>query len=373
MATIQTRRTKNGEVSYRVQVRLKGQPNASGTFARKTDAKRWAQQTEAAIREGRYFKTTEAKRHTFGEMIDRYIRDVLPTKNQSSQHTQESQLLWWKEQLGDYTLADVSAPLIAEKRDQLLTEDGPRKRKRSPSTAVRYLAVLSHCYNKAMREWGWVEDSPMRKIDKPKEPRGRTRFLSDDERKALLAACRESKNPHLYDIVVLALSTGMRKGEILGLTWNDVDLDRRVATLRETKNGETRIVPLASLALDRLKERNKIRRIDSPYVFPAPFRRGQKPRPVDMQSAWKAALKRAKVEDFRFHDLRHSCASYLAMGGASPNEIAEVLGHKTLQMVKRYAHLSEAHTSGLVSRMNDAIFSESVSANSNNGAANDHA
>lgn len=114
MASIQERRSKDGKTTFRVQVRLKGHPQETATFERKTDAKKWAQQTEAAIREGRYFKTTEAKRHTFGEMVDRYIRDVLPKKNQSSQHSQKSQLHWWKNQLGEYTLAaDVKKRHIA--------------------------------------------------------------------------------------------------------------------------------------------------------------------------------------------------------------------------------------------------------------------
>jgi integrase len=107
-----------------------------------------------------------------------------------------------------------------------------------------------------------------------------------------------------------------------------------------------------------LLERSRIRRIDSPFVFPAPFRYGQEPKPIDIQNAWRVAMKRAELKDFRFHDLRHSAASYLAMNGASLAEIAAVLGHKTLAMVQRYAHLSDAHTSKVVERMNTAIFQQ---------------
>ena len=123
-------------------------------------------------------------------------------------------------------------------------------------------------------------------------------------------------------------------------------------TLHDTKNGERHVLPLAGPALALMHQHTKIRRIDTLFVFP----RSDGRKPLDLRSAWETALKRADIQDFRFHDLRHSAASYLVMNGASVAEIAEVLGHKTLSMVKRYAHLSEAHTAGVVARMNAAIF-----------------
>ncbi len=194
----------------------------------------------------------------------------------------------------------------------------------------------------------------MRKVTKPKESRGRVRFLSEDERPRLLKACKESSNPSLYPVVVLALSTGMRQGEIMRLTWDDVDLNRGRAILHETKNDERRAVAITGHALDLLKELSKVRRIDSNFLFPSKGNNPQKA--MSLRAPWEAALKKADIEDFRFHDLRHSAASYLAMNGASLAEIAEVLGHKTLQMVKRYAHLSEGHTASVVESMNQKIF-----------------
>ncbi len=138
----------------------------------------------------------------------------------------------------------------------------------------------------------------------------------------------------------------------MNLTWNDVDLRRGLVVVHQTKNNERRSLPLAGHALEVLKKMSKVRRINTSLLFP-----GREPRkPVDLRTPWEAALKKAEIEDFRFHDLRHSAASYLAMNGASLAEIAEVLGHKTLQMVKRYAHLSEQHTAGVVARMNEKIF-----------------
>ena len=348
MASIR-KRTRTKGVSYRVDVRLKGFPTQRATFRRLTDAKRWAQHTESAIREGRYFKTAESRKHTLGEMIDRYIRDVLPKKAKNI--NQKTQLGWWKSELGDFTLADVTPDKIAECRDKLLTGASKSGFKFAPATVVRYMAALSHTFTIAINEWGWLEDSPMRKVSKPSLPRGRVRFLDDDERGRLLKSCRESDNEYLYTVVVLALSTGMRKSEIMGLTWKDVDLNQKRITLHETKNNEIRVLPITGHALELLKA--QVKRIDTDLLFPS---RLNSSKPIDLRTPWETALKRAEITDFRFHDLRHSAASYLAMNGASLAEIAEVLGHKTLQMVRRYAHLSEAHTTSVVASMNEKIF-----------------
>ena len=246
MATIQKRNTQAGKPSYRVQVRLKGYPLQTATFERLTDARKWAQQTESAIREGRHFKTTEAKRHTLVELIDRYTRDVLPGKRDGAH--QARQLAWWKEQLGALTLADVTPALLAKYRDKLASEITVRHQQRNPATVNRYLAALSHAFTIAVKDWQWLDDNPLRKVSKPRETRGRVRFLSDDERERLLQACRESSNPDLYLAVVLFLSTGARQQEILSLRWQQVDLQTGLIRLEQTKNGERRALPLVGAA-----------------------------------------------------------------------------------------------------------------------------
>lgn len=351
MAMIEERKTPTGALSYRARIRLRGHPEVNGTFARRTDAKRWIQATEAAIREGRYFALAEAKRHTFGDMVDRYVADVLPHKPKNASNTQ-AQLLWWKKKLGDYCLADVGAPLIVRFRDELRTTTTRRGTKMAPATVVRYLAALSHVYTVACNDWGWVDDTPLRKVSKPKEPRGRERFLSDDERERLLAACASSSSAFLHAVVILAISTGMRRGEMMGLRWPQVDLRRGQILLHDTKNGSSRAVPLTGLALQKLGEVSKVRRIDTGLVF-----YGSNPaKPVDLTQPWRTAVSRARLTDFRFHDLRHSAASYLAMNGATTIEIAAILGHKTLQMVRRYSHLANSHTAIVVASMNKKIF-----------------
>lgn len=351
MAVIESRRADDGSLSYRVKVRLKGHPTTSGTFQRITDAKRWAQSTEAAIREGRYFKTAEAKRHTLGDLVDHYIAEVLPTKPKNASNFQQH-LIWWKSKIGAYLLADVSPALIVKYRNELLATITRRGTKMANGTVVRYMASLSHAFSLAVKDWQWVDDSPLRKVSKPKEPRGRERFLSDDERTALLQACKASTSRFLYTVVVLALSTGMRRGEIMGLRWNQIDIPRGRILLYETKNNTSRAIPLAGLALTLMSELIKVRRIDTDLVFYGET--GSQP--VDLTKPWTTALGKANLTNFRFHDLRHSAASYLAMNGATTIEIAAILGHKTLQMVKRYSHLANSHTSSVVTSMNEKIF-----------------
>ena len=326
MATIQKRTSRDGAVSYRVQIRLKGVPPQTGTFDRLTDARKWAASTESAIREGRFFKTSAARRHTLADAIKRYRETHTIDRNKNRY------LNWWQERLGDYALADVTADKITEYRDALAggTYKRPGQKStsaRTPATCNRYLAALSVLLNTAVREWEWLENNPCRNVKKLAEPPGRVRFLSDAERDRLLKACQESPAPYLHLVVVLALSTGARYMEILGLQWQQVDMKRGTVHLEKTKNRERRTLPLRGKALELMREHSRVRRMDSQLVFPSPNNPAE---PVDARSAFETALVRASITDFRFHDLRHSAASYLAMNNASLAEIAEILGHKTI-------------------------------------------
>jgi len=352
MATIQERKDKEGKVRYRAIVRMKGHPPQSATFQRKTDAKKWIQDIESAIREGRHFKTVEAKKHTLGELIDRYIEEVIPYKTKITGDRQKPQLDWWKKQIGYIMLSDLSPALITQQRTKLLNMSVGEDKKRSPASANRYMSALSHALNTAVREWEWLDDNPMRKIKKLQENNAIIRFLNDEERKGLLETCKESELPVLYTIVVLALSTGARKMEIMGLKWSDIDLHKGIIRLTKTKNKEARVLPLKGHALELVHQLSKVRRIDTDLLFPG----GNPQTPIEINKHWYAAVEKAEIENFRFHDLRHTAASYLAMNGATLAEIADILGHKTLQMVKRYAHLSEPHTASVVEKMNDKIF-----------------
>src|SRR5690349_11636646 len=177
MAVIERRKGRDGQSAFRVKIRLKGFAPQSATFDRLSDAKLWGQSTEAAIREGRYFKVPESKRKTFADLAERYIVEVLPRKPKS-ERLQARQLRWWAGQLGHLMIADVSASVIARARDKLATDKMRWGAPRSPSTVVRYLAILSHAFSVALREWEWIDVNPMSRVVKPKEPRGRTRFLA---------------------------------------------------------------------------------------------------------------------------------------------------------------------------------------------------
>ena len=192
----------------------------------------------------------------------------------------------------------------------------------------------------------------MLKIKRHTENQGRVRYLDDDERISLLEACKQSSNKQLYAIVVIALSTAMRKSEILNLTRRTVFLKEGFVILDKTKNKERRRVPIMGHAHDVLSSQLKIARLDSDYIFPS--KDGKKP--IDIKRPWEVAISKAGIDDFRFHDLRHSAASYLAMNGASNRDLMEILGHRTLQMTSRYSHLSNSHVSSVVGNMNDKIF-----------------
>ena len=341
MAAIEKRTTSDGTTSYRVKVRLRGHPVESATFASLTKAKQWATQTEAAIREGRHFKTSEAKRHTLAEAIERYERENLPGMK-SAQH-RRTYNAFWVEKLGAYTLADITPAAINDALRELATE-----RQLGPQSVAHYRQALSSVLTQAVNTWQWVEQSPMHRVPKPSLPRGRVRHLSGDERERLLSACKESANADLYLAVLLALTTGGRQAETMGASWSQIDLQRATLQLEETKNGSRRALHLVGPVLALLKERAKVRRLDTGLLFPS---RVNPKQPVDLRTPWENALKAAGIEGFHWHDLRHTFASMAAMNGASLPELAALLGHKTLAMVQRYAHLSPQHTASLAERV----------------------
>jgi integrase len=350
MATIEKRTTKDGKAAYRVKVRLRGFAPETATFVRLTDAKAWAATTEADMKAGRHFG--QSKRHTFADLVAEYKPHAERTIARFAER--EAQLDFWLGIFGNDLLNSITPQRIAKERDKLLAApikkwatpatgvpevDAKRQRaKRSGPTVNRYLAALSACLSYGRKELQWLEKNPVESIRKPSENSGRVRFLSDDERKRLLEACR----PHadLYLAVVLALTTGARQAEIMTLRFGQVDFGRRVITLTKTKNGETRTIPLVGEAFALLHERSRVRDMKEDRVFRPVTEKGET---RSLRGAWESALKSADVTDFHWHDLRHTAASYLAMSGVSLVEIAKVLGHRTLQMVARYSHLADEH------------------------------
>lgn len=359
MATIEKRTTSDGKTSYRVKIRMKGEKPVTATFDKLTDAKTWEKQTETEIKQGRYFQKAEGRKHTLSGLIERYLPTI---KNKKDTDHTERHLAWWKERIGEKYIADVTPALLSSIKDELAAGMTTRGQ-RSQATVNRYLAALSPVLSMAAGEWQLIETNPLSKVKKFKESTGRVRFLSEKERDALLDACRASKNTMLYPIVMLAVSTGMRQGEILSLRWKDVDFVHSRILLEETKNGDRRQVPLLGAAMDELRKLDhtaksvKVRALNDPgeeLVFAG--KAGQSDLPY-IRGAWEVAIEQAKLSNFRFHDLRHTAASHLAMNGATLTELSELLGHKTLAMVKRYSHLTSSHLHNVVERMNTAFLS----------------
>jgi integrase len=250
-------------------------------------------------------------------------------------------------------LSDLTPPIIAEARDALLSGKTSRGNIRSPSTVNRHLAAFSKALTIAVKEWGWLDDTPMRKVTKPAEGKGRNRLLSLEEKDRFLKACKESSSPHLFKIVSLALLTGMRQGEILTLTFESCDFQKKLITLEQTKNGERRILPMTG-AVEKILSSCKKSDIESGLIF-KPSKRKNSSRLVDVYYAFQKALKKAKIKDFRFHDLRHAAASYLAMNGATQGELMTILGHKFPAMTCRYVHYNQNHMADLMERMHSNL------------------
>ena len=359
MATVQKRKNDDGTTSYRVMVRLKGHPTATATFPRLTDAREWGSNTERDMKAGRYFSAAKLK--TLGDLFDKYATAAAPRLK--SWAGVKSRLDWWREKAGGELLEAITPARIAEWRDELLAT--PKQHgggKRSGADVNRTIAALSSAMTHAVKELGWIERNPCERVTKPKEAGGRVRFLSDDELPRLLAAVRASSHSDLLPAVLLALTTGARKGEIMGLRWSQIDFKRRAITLHqgETKNNAGRALPLSGEIVELLKARNKVRNLKDDRVFPPPADCKE----LELREPWKAALVLAGIDvrqatrkgrskvaandetppvmtsDFRWHDLRHTAASYLTMAGVSAIEVARVLGHKTLAMSLRYSHLA---------------------------------
>jgi integrase len=338
--------------NWRAQIRRTGQRAISKTFEKKAEAITWSRLMEGNEDAIGAFPDAEARRRTVGQAIDGYMlgysgRDTAIIKR----------LSWWKNRYGTTPVADFSAAKIKDALRDLAREDARRYggkgkparalgRKKGHATINRYSQAISSVLSWAVDE-SWIQKNVALGLKRRPEPRGRVRYLTDDERKALLAKCDESAWAELGLLVRLALSTGARLGELLGLRWEDVDLKQKVARIATSKNDEPRVLPLIEPVRKRLEA--KVRPIRGGLLFHA--ERDDKRVNRIWRKHWEAAVAAAGVENFRFHDLRHSCASYLAMSGATPLEIGDVLGHKTLVMVRRYSHLSVEHKTRLTERV----------------------
>ena len=342
-----------GKISWRVRIRRNHLPVLSKSFPNKTEARQWASTTEAALVEGRLNTGAAFKKYRVDDVFDLYEDDIV--KRLKDSYNRIAHLSFWRAEIGSTLLHELSSYEIRTAREKL-------RATKSDSTTNRYLASLSAALSFAVTELEWIDKNPALKVKKFREPRGRTRFLSDSEREGLLQASTSlPKYPEMQVIILIALTTGMRRGEILNLRWSDCDFKLRRLIIRDSKNSESRSVPLADVTLTSLRKWDKVRPLDAnALVFPSHV--SARPSHLfEIDHAWQLIRAKADLKDFRFHDLRHTAASYLAMSGAGLREIGDILGHKSISMTKRYSHLTEDHKHRTVSKMVHAIFGEGYS------------
>ena len=409
MATFTKKRNSKGQLKYKAEIRIKGAKYCSKTLDRLSDVKQWAQQHEEMLRrQAAGLKPTE--RHTVAEAIDRYRQEHLPNiKNQSL----NSALRWWRDHIGERYLNTIISPEIYDAREIISKEpickilpngqktkpqknsDGSLKR-RKPKTIQDYVDALSFVYNKAVNEWGWVEQNPCNKVRKLQFNNKRTRFLSGyrhlwptegqprhwselsaeekEEAKAKFPRAYEMprfidaleaqadmekfRNNHPYwthFLFVIQFGCGLRRGEAEHLVWEEndlidhpiviVDMTNKSLILKSTKADQSpRIKPICEAAMEVFMMLYAERRYDTPLVFP----NEEGTQPLSFEKRIRNAIADAGLQDFRWHDLRHTTASYLCMMGASLREVMEALHHKSIRSSERYQHLTENHMRGMM-------------------------
>jgi integrase len=334
MATITKRKNANGTTSYIAQVRRIGYPSITRAFNTKLAAEIWSTGKEEQARNG---TLTAADRMTF--------IDLLAVVEPRLDRPYKAAVEYWRNALGPLRLARITPALLDAHRDQLLgapcrSHRHKTKRPRSATSVWHYLQQLSRVFSIADEDLHLIEGNPVAKVRRPSLPRGRDRFLTDDELALLLTHCRSSDSKGLYAFALFLVTTGARRGEAYGLHWEHIDVERRWARFPKTKNGTARGVPLTQAVLDEL------------MALP---RAGARVFPCDLTKAWRTAVKRAGLADFRLHDLRHSAASRLVRDGASLFEVGRLLGHKDPRMTDRYSHLADEHTKALVDRVMSGV------------------
>lgn len=329
---------------WQARVRRKGWPSQSKTFAKKSEAEAWARSVEAEMDRGAFVSAAPAERTLLKDVIKTFRSDFAPHHYRGS--AWEHKLDRLEARLGEYSLAALTPERVSWYRDERLKDPDPRYKdakaapRISPATVKTEIDMLSKVMDVAGKEMRIriPMGNPVRDVRKPVSAPPRERRLTAEEANALLEACGKSLNNWLRPAVQLAIETAMRQGELLSLTWANVDTEKRVAYLAITKNGTSRAVPLSSRAIAVLAGLPKD--IKGRVI------------PVEKQtlhSAFKTACSRANLEDFRWHDLRHESLSRLAeRGDLSVLELSAISGHKTLRLVQMYVQL---HASQLAAKL----------------------
>ena len=314
MATFRKRNKK-----WQAIVRHKDIGTTTRSFISKTNALRWVKEQEERLETGVYGRL-EPSRVTLGDLLKRYSQEITPAKRGAETEQRRLQRLI-RDSLSLLTVDQLNSPVIAGFRDHRL-QDGTK--------ACQYdLVLIRHCLNIAINEWGlMLASNPVDRVKMPPSSPARQRRLEVGEFERLKAVSGGTRNPHIWPIIVFAIETGMRRSEILGLTWDNIDLERRIAFLPITKNGSSREVPLSARAFEVLRQQQS-KKIDHPFPVKANA----------FRLAWDRLRARAGLVDFKFHDLRHEALSRFFEMGLSIPEVALISGHRDVKMLMRYTHL----------------------------------
>jgi integrase len=320
MATI-TRKQSKDIIKWQARIRLSNYPTITKTFNLKSHALAWARETEIQIEKGLLTTGYEKAEETLGEVLKRYLSEVTPSKRG---HKVEAIRL--KKLMRDPMAATKFGYL---KPSHLIKYRNQRLKEVSGSTVKKELSLISHVFETANKEWDMpMNGNPVRLISKPKENKPRDRRLEDDEEERLLLSCSQSRNPYLLPLVIVAIETAMRRGELLRLERQHLKVNNRTAYLPMTKNGDSRTVPLSTRAIATL---NDLPVHISGKVFPLSE--------TALRGLWGRACRRAGISDLHLHDLRHEATTRLFELGLNIMEVSAITGHKDLKMLKRYTHL----------------------------------
>jgi integrase len=334
MATYQRNKNSDGTTSFVAQVRIKPFKPIAKSFPTKLGAKEWAQAKERELREQRKHGADRADLPslTVKTLVDEFLADS-ETKALRYYDDLERLCAWWVNELGASKVGDIGVLKLRAARDRL---KGSGSEARVAATVNRYLSAFRSCWNWGRtaglvpQERGW----PTRLM--LTEPKGRTRFLTDAELARLLVLA-QNHSQLMYTAVIVSIATGVRQGELLRLKWADIDLDAGKLTLLLTKNDDARSVFIPSIAIDALRTLRSAKVVSPTTVFLADA--GTALNKSMLEARWNKIRKEAGLANFRWHDLRHTCASFLAQKGATLLEIGSVLGHRSPAVTQRYSHL----------------------------------
>jgi integrase len=328
MATI---RERNGR--WQCIIKRKGYPLQSKTFMQRKDAERWGRLQERLIDSGQWIDRTEAEQTIFAELLERYAKEVSTRKRGYSVELVRIEMLK-RAAFAQYSVAAITSKLIATWRDSRLMAV-------APSTVAREMQLLSHVFSIATREWGFgLHFNPILAVKKPASPSHRDRTLKDHERDQLLQACGACRSSWVKPVVIFALETAARRGEILSLRWTDIDLSEATAKLRITKSGLPRTIPLSPACISMLKS---LPHSITGEVFPITTEA--------LKQAYGRAVLRAGITDFTFHDLRHDALTRLAKQGFSVLELRAISGHANANMLQRYVSVDASELAQKLARV----------------------